>query len=684
MLGELGLAAAAIVILFAIGFVIFILRCYRKIVPGTALIRNGLGGTRVSFDGIFVLPIIHKYQVMDTSVKRVEIQREGVDGLICKDNLRADIKVAFFVRVNKTAQDVLKVAEMIGTERASTRDALVELFDAKFSESLKTVGKQFDFVDLYNARREFKEQILELIGTDLNGYTLEDASIDYLEQTSLEYLKEGNILDSQGIKKITELTAAEKVKANQIRNEESKTITQQNVETREAILEMERQQAEAEEKNRREVANIKAREEAEAAKVREEERLKSEKARIATEEELSIAEENKSRQVIVACRNKERTDAIETERVEKDRQLEVTEREKIVALATIEKEKSLEVEKKNIQDTIRDRVMVEKTVIAEQEKIKDTQEFAEADRKKQVAITIAQAQAEEEQIIKVQKAEAEKASAALKAEEELFKRVKEAEAGRKAAEFQAEQVIIEADSFRAASEKKAEAKKMMAEAQAAEEAASGLAQAQVEEAKADAFQKRGDVEADILEKKAIAEAQGISQKAEAMKKLDAVGREHEEFKLKLEHERLIKESVLDTQKDVAMYQAEVLSKALSNAKIDIVGGETEFFDRIVGSISQAKAMDHLIYDSNVLTDVKDTFFKGNDPEHFKKQLRDLIDSLGMSIEELKDLKLSKLFSELSRKVSGDKKKDVQFMKGVAETGGMLGESVSSLLGLTEG
>ena len=38
---------------------------------------------------------------MDISVKRIEIYRHGTEGLICKDNIRADIKVAFFVRVNK-------------------------------------------------------------------------------------------------------------------------------------------------------------------------------------------------------------------------------------------------------------------------------------------------------------------------------------------------------------------------------------------------------------------------------------------------------------------------------------------------------------------------------------------------------------------------------------------------------
>ena len=143
-----------------------------------------------------------------------------------------------------------------------------------------------------------------------------------------------NILDSQGIKKITELTAEQNVKANLIKRDEEKTIRKQDVEAREAILELDKQLAEKEEQQKREIANIKSREEAETLKVSEEERLKSETARIATEEKLQIAEENKQRQVIVASKNKERTDVVETERVLKDRDLEATEREKNCDIGT--------------------------------------------------------------------------------------------------------------------------------------------------------------------------------------------------------------------------------------------------------------------------------------------------------------------------------------------------------------
>lgn len=184
---------------------------------------------------------------------------------------------------------------------------------------MKTVGKKFDFVQLYTERETFKNEILQIIGTDLNGYVMDDAAIDYLEQTDVGLLNSNNILDSEGIKKITELTAEQRILANQIERDKQKTIKKQDVSAREAILELEKKQnSEAEAKQKREIAIINSRETAEAEKkVAQEERFKSEMARVKTDEEIEVAEQNKERQVIVALKAKESTEAVETERVDK-------------------------------------------------------------------------------------------------------------------------------------------------------------------------------------------------------------------------------------------------------------------------------------------------------------------------------------------------------------------------------
>ena len=288
MAEELIYAIIITLAVIALGVFFMIVKAFRKVPQGKALVRSGFGKLKVSFDGMMVYPVLHRVETMDISIKTIEISREHSNGLICKDNLRADIRVAFYVRVNNNENDVKKVAQSIGCDRASDRDLLFNLFESKFSEALKTVGKQFDFVDLYNERDKFKEEVVKVIGEDLNGYILDDCAIDYLEQTDLEHLDHQNILDAEGIKKITELTAIQHVQANAFRNDEIKRIKQQDVERQEAVYELERQQAEAEAKQKREISIVQSREEAESEKVRQEERLKAERARIQAEEEMEL------------------------------------------------------------------------------------------------------------------------------------------------------------------------------------------------------------------------------------------------------------------------------------------------------------------------------------------------------------------------------------------------------------
>ncbi|SHI68850.1 Uncharacterized membrane protein YqiK, contains Band7/PHB/SPFH domain [Rubritalea squalenifaciens DSM 18772] len=666
----------AVIILIA-GVLAFI-NCFRKVEKGTALIRTGLGETKVTFTGMMVFPVVHRSELMDISLKRIEIDRTGKNGLVCKDNMRADIKVAFFVRVNNLAQDVINVAESIGCERASSEPEIRGLFDAKFSEALKTVGKKFDFTELYEERETFRDQIIEVIGRNLNGFILDDAAIDYLEQTPIESLDPDNILDAEGIKKIIDLTAGQAKLANNIQRDKEKVIKQQDVEAREAILELERQLAETEAKQQREVQIVQLREQAETDKVREEEHQKAERARITAEEEIQIAEENKQRQVLVALRNKERTDAVELERVERERMLEAIERERVTALKAIEKEKAVEIEKKNIQEVIKDRVALEKTVVIEQEKIKDTEAFAGADRHKQVLVTKAEAEAQEVLIRQIKEAEARKEAAQLKADEEAYNVQKAAEASKKASEMKAEERVITAEAALTASEKEANAKKMLADAIAKETAAEGLGHVEVKLADADALQKQGAAQADVDALKFAAEAKGIEQKAAAMKLFEEAGQEHEEFKLRLEKEKAIELAEIDVQRQVAEQQAVVIGEALKQAKIDIVGGETEFFDRITNAVTKGKVADRIVDNSRVLSDVKETFFNG-DPEYFKSQVKSWIDQFGIETEDLKNLSVAGLLGKMIPQADGDVQQKLIGFLGAAERFGLSDAKASSLL-----
>ncbi|MDX8034614.1 flotillin family protein [Lentzea sp. BCCO 10_0856] len=613
----MGAISTGLVVLIAVIVVVLILmmitlsRLFKKCEQGKALIVSKMRKVDVTFTGTVVLPVLHRCETMDISVKTIEIRRAGNEGLICRDNIRADIRITFFVRVNKTVEDVIKVAQAIGTERASHEQTLQELFNAKFSEALKTVGKQLDFVDLYTHRDEFRDRIVQVIGTDLNGYSLEDAAIDYLEQTPLKQLDPANILDAQGIRKITELTAIEHVKTNEFTRNEEKEITRQNVSAREAILELERRQADAEIRQRREIETARAQQEAETQKVQAEERLKANTAFIRTEEQLGIQTENKAREIAVAEKNRERVIAVETERIEKDRLLEVIARERETSLRMIEKDKELEHERRAIADLVRERVAVEKTVAEQEENIKRLRAVEEAERDRQQIIIRAEAEAQES----------------------LVKDIKAAEAAEQSAQHKAREEVVLAEARNKAAELDTRSKIRLAEGTQAEAAAKGLADALVKERDAAASEALGRAEAVVDREKALAdaegikerlkgEAEGLSHKAEAMAALDTATREHEEYRLRLEAEKEIRLKGIDVQRQVAEAQAMVLAAGLEKANIDIVGGDSMFFDKIAGAITAGKQVDGFVGSSDVVQALGAKWMDGssNFPEDLTKIL----------------------------------------------------------------
>ncbi|MEU4492916.1 flotillin family protein [Streptomyces sp. NPDC023998] len=632
----------AVVLLIAIAMLFVISRLFRKVEQGKALIVSKMRKVDVTFTGQVVLPVLHKAEVMDISVKTIDITRTGRDGLICKDNIRADIRISFFVRVNKTVEDVIKVAQAIGTARASDQTTLQDLFNAKFSEALKTVGKQLDFTDLYTKRDEFRDRIIQVIGTDLNGYSLEDAAIDYLEQTPLAQLDASNILDAQGIRKITELTAVEHVRTNEYQRHEEKELTRQNVDAREAILELERRQADAEIKQKREIETVRAREEAETARVVEEERLRAQSAFLKTEEQLGVQRENQAREVAVAQKNRERVIAVESERIEKDRLLEVIARDRETELTRISAEKEVEAERREIAEVIRERVAVDRTVAEQEESIKKLRAVEEAERERQTVIIAAEAEAQEK----------------------LVKDIKAAEAAEQAAVHRAAEELTLAEARSKTADMDARAKIRLAEGIQAEAAAAGLAAVQVREKEAGAIEKTGRAEAGATQARLVAEAEGVrakgaagaaaigdklkaeaeglTEKAAAMAALDDASRGHEEYRLRLEAEKDIRLAGLDVQRQVAEAQATVLATGLEKADINIVGGDSVFFDRLVQSISLGKAVDGFVQHSHTAQTLAGPWLDGS--ASFTDDLTKVLGSV--STADVQNLTVSALLMKL--------------------------------------
>ncbi len=89
----------------------------------------------------------------------------------------------------------------------------------------------------------------------------------------------------------------------------------------------------------------------------------------------------------------------------------------------------------------------------------------------------------------------------------------------------------------------------------------------------------------------------------------------------------------------------MIGEALKTAKIDIVGGDGQFFDQISSAVRGGKAIDRFVLSSQVATDVKETFFSGN-PDQFKERLGALLDQFQVNASDLKDLSVAALVGRI--------------------------------------
>lgn len=676
------IALAAVALLFISGM---LLLCIRKIHPGKAGISVGFGGLRVAFDYMIRLPLIQSFEEIDISVKKLEIHRKGKDGLVCKDNIRADISVAFYIRVEAVEESVRKVSQMLGSNRVSDMNQLRELFEAKFSEALKTAGKQMEFHELFTERIKFREEIQATIGKDLDGFLLQDVAIDYLEQTPLDQHDPSNVLDAEGIKKITEITQRERVIANEHSQRAQVQVEKENADADIAKREQRRRNEEDTAKQARAIGEVQANEQAEARKVVEARRMEVEGRRLETEESIRLRQEDMNR----AVQEREFTVKKERQRLEQEAVQEGEEarvrRERVISLAEMDREvkvaeAAVEVERKRA--TV---VAEQKAVTQQEEEKRNIEARMTAERVREVTLIEAEMNAKKDQTQRVVASEAQKEAERNIAEAQKIKTVIDADAAREAAMRDAERMQTMADAEAKAADKKRHAAVQEAEAIAAREAARGLAEAKVTIARAEArkteaaairevglaeaevTKAKGMVIAETTEKQAEAEAEGtkdkelalatgieargtaeaksIQLKAEAMKALHEAGRDHEEFKLRLQKERDVELAAIAAQREIAQANALVVSEGLKSAKIDIVGGENDFFEKVVRSISTGKSVDRMVRNSATLTDIKETFFNG-DPERFKTQVRQWIADYGIKTEDLKNLTLSALLAKL--------------------------------------
>jgi uncharacterized membrane protein YqiK len=199
---EIALFALATVLMTAAA-ALLLGRSIVRVPQGKALVVNRTNGEPlVRFSDTIVMPIVQRAEVVDLSVVKIEVARQGRDGALCRDDVRADVAMTFYLKVNPTHEDILQVARSVGCARAASTDTLRDLFSARFEDAIRTVMRALTFEECVNERERFKDQILAVIGCDLDGYHLVDLSIGTLQQTGLGALDPANVFDARAIERM--------------------------------------------------------------------------------------------------------------------------------------------------------------------------------------------------------------------------------------------------------------------------------------------------------------------------------------------------------------------------------------------------------------------------------------------------------------------------------------------------
>ncbi|KKK55971.1 hypothetical protein LCGC14_3069200, partial [marine sediment metagenome] len=122
----------------------------------------------------------------------------------------------------------------------------------------------------------------------------------------------------------------------------------------------------------------------------------------------------------------------------------------------------------------------------------------------------------------------------------------------------------------------------------------------------------------------------------------------------------------------------IIGNALKSARIDIVGGETEFFDKITTAITSGKTVDRWVSSSQVLTDVKNTFFNG-DSEYFLGQMKQFVSQFNIGSEDIKNLSIAALIGKMMGMTADEEiRNQLEKILGTARTAGVAESSASAM------
>lgn len=560
------LALAAVAVVVFIASTMAAIKAFYK-VPNAdeALVKTGGKEPVVSTGGgLWVIPMFHKVTKVSLRAVKIPINRTGDDALPTANKIPAEIIGELIVRVDSSnTAHIILAAQALGSESEATKhvegrmgEIIQQQVDSLVTDALRTAAFKKAFEKLNSEKKEFADEVTQLLGEDLAklGLVLVAVTIPSIKQGA--FTKDaGDVFAAEGQRNVAETVAKNKQETNLINREAEVKIQEQDVAARkkQLALDLERKQLEADQA--RQVSEYEATQATEtkkavlaqdqaqavAAATQAEQVAKAEIARDQSVKAAEIARDQAiaTQQAKAAAEQKKAEE--EAARVKAEAEIA---RQKSVEAAAIEKDQTIKVADQKRQQAVSEAEIAREVAIAqrkaEEAAARATQALAEADKQKaeQAIVTVeAEAKADREKRVVTIKAEEEATKAKVAADRDAYVQTKKAEADRDAAQKRAEAAKVEAEGKAHAVTAEADGR-----AQALKADATGKAEAAKSEAagRAEALKLQAQAEAEARTIKANAESEAADKEAKA--KIALAGAILEEGKARAEAERLLTEA----------------------------------------------------------------------------------------------------------------------------------------------
>jgi len=412
----LALAGVGLIGLVIIG--IIFARLYKRATKETAFVRTGLGGQKVIMDGgAIVLPVFHETILVNMNTLKLVVTRNNNDSLITKDRMRVNVIAGFFVRVKQSAEAVSIAAQTLG-QRTMNPDALKQLVEDKFVDSLRATAATMTMQELQDKRRDFVQAVQNAVAEDLakNGLELESVSLTSLDQTDKQFFNPDNAFDAEGLTRLTEETQARRKQRNDIEQDTEVKVRTKNLEATRQTLQITKEEEFATLEQAREIANRKAEQEALIAQTEAQRKRDAEEARI--EAERQVKEKNIVAERAVREAEIEKNLAIQTKEIEAKRETEVrtAAQRKEIEIANQESQIAIANKSREQSEADAEANRARAEAVRAEELVVTSRDVTAAEREKQIQLIEASKKAEQEAIAIKVAAEAEKEAAVNRAE----------------------------------------------------------------------------------------------------------------------------------------------------------------------------------------------------------------------------------------------------------------------------